>query len=217
MSSEPGSPEPESREPGVRRRVAVVLARHGSAAAAPPGVPPAVLQRAALADTYEVVADLVDVRSGIAGDESVAELLWPGALQLPDLDVIALAHRLSAEADELVLVPGDAPDLPALVLAKVFKVLHRTDVAVAPERGGPGCVALGLRLPLAPWLADEVLDLDDDPVERLLARAPRRAACQRTPDWHRLRTPEAVRRLDPGLEGWEETRLLLAEASVVPW
>jgi hypothetical protein len=206
-----------SSEPAARRRVAVVLARHGAAAAAPPGVEPAALQRAALADTYEVVADLVDVRSGIAGDETVGELLWPGALQLPDLDVIALARRLAPEADELVVVPGDAPDLPALVLAKVFKVLHRTDVAVAPERGGPGCVALGLRLPLAPWLDAEVLDLDVDPYERLLVRAPRRAACQRTPDWHRLRTPEAVGRLDPGLEGWEETRFLLADAAVLPW
>jgi hypothetical protein len=206
-----------STEPAARRRVAVVLARHGAAAAAPPGVEPAALRRAALADTYEVVADLVDVRSGIAGDETVGELLWPGALQLPDLDVIALARRLAPEADELVVVPGDAPDLPALVLAKVFKVLHRTDVAVAPERGGPGCVALGLRLPLAPWLDAEVLDLDVDPYERLLVRAPRRAACQRTPDWHRLRTPEAVGRLDPGLEGWEETRFLLADAAVLPW
>jgi hypothetical protein len=201
----------------VRRRAAVVLARHGAARAAPEGVDPDELQRAALADTYEVVADLVDVRSGIAGDASVADLLWPGALQLPDLGAVELAQRLAPDVDELVLVPGDAPDLPALVLAKVFKVLHRTDVAVAPERGGPGCVALGLRLPLAPWLRGEVLDLDQDPSERLLARAPRRAACQRTPDWHRLRTPAAVLRLDPGLEGWEETRVLLADAAVVPW
>lgn len=206
-----------STEPVGRRRVAVVLARHGAAGAAPAGVEPTALQRAALADTYEVVADLVDVRSGIAGDASVADLLWPGALRLPDLDVTALAARLEPDADELVLVPGDVPDLPGLVLAKLFKVLHRTDVAVAPERGGSGCVALGLRLPLAPWLAGEVLDLDDDPHERLLARAPRRSACERTPDWHRLRTPGAVRRLDPGLEGWEETRLLLADAAVLPW
>ena len=112
--------------------------------------------------------------------------------------------------DELVLVPGDAPDLPGLVLAKVFKVLHRTDVVVAPERGGPGCVALGLRLPLAPWLQDQPLDLDDDPYARLLRLAPSRAAASRAPDWHRLRTPESRRRLDPRLEGWDETRAVLA-------
>lgn len=199
------------------RRVAVVLSRYGAGPAAPAGTDPAALERAALADTYEVLADLVGVRSGIAGGPEVAELLWPGALHVPDLPVTALAHRLACGVDELVMVPGDVPDLPALVLAKVFKVLHRTDVAVAPERGGAGCVALGLRLPLASWLEEEVLDLDDDPYERLLGRAPRRTACQRTPDWHRLRTPEALGRLDPGLEGWEETRLLLADAGVLRW
>jgi hypothetical protein len=206
-----------STEGEAPRRAAVVLARYGAGAAAPAGTDPVSLARAALADTYEVLADLVGVTSGIAGGPEVAELLWPGALHLPELPLTALAHRLAGEVDELVLVPGDVPDLPGLVLAKVFKVLHRTDVAVAPERGGPGCVVLGLRLPLASWLEDEALDLDDDPYERLMARAPRRAACQRTPDWHRLRTGEALGRLDPGLEGWEETRLLLAEAGVLRW
>jgi len=195
------------------RRAAVVLARYGAGAAAPPGIDPGRLERAALADSYEVVADLDAVSSGIAADADVADLLWPGALQLPDLPVSELARRLTPDVDELVLVPADVPDLPALVLAKVFKVLPRTDVAVAPERGGPGCVALGLRLPLAPWLQDMVLDLDVDPLDDLLARAPRRGAWLRTPDWHRLRTPEALRRLDPRLEGWEETRALLEGAA----
>lgn len=198
---------------GGPRRAVLVLARHRAAGAAPPGVDPQALADAALADTYEVVADLVGVASGIAGDgEGVRDLLWPGALHLPDLPPAALARRLAGRVDELVLVPGDVPDLPGLVLAKVFKVLHRTDLVVAPERGGPGCVALGLRLPLAPWLETEVLDLDEDPVERLRERAPSRPAYQRTPDWHRLRTADSLRRLDPRLEGWEETRALL-EAS----
>jgi hypothetical protein len=187
-----------------------VLARYGAAAAAPPGVDPAALQQAALADTYEVAADLVGVTSGIAGADDVGSLLWPGGLHLRDGSVAELAHRLTPGTDELVLVPADVPDLPGIVLAKVFKVLHRTDIVVAPERGGSGCVALGVRLPLASWLETEVLDLDDDPFDRLLTRAPSRTACQRAPDWHRLRTPEALRRLDPGLEGWEETRALLA-------
>jgi hypothetical protein len=187
-----------------------VLARYDAGAAAPPGIDPAALADAALADTYEVVADLVGVTSGIAGGEDVRPLLWPGALHLPDGSVVELAHRLTVEFDELVLVPADVPDLPGLVLAKVFKVLHRTDIVIAPERGGSGCVALGVRLPLASWLATEVLDLDDDPFERLMRRAPTRTACQRAPDWHRLRTPDAVRGLDPRLEGWDETRMLLA-------
>ncbi len=187
-----------------------MLSRHRAGAAAPPGVDPSALARAALADTYEVVADLVGVRSGIAGDTSVDDLLWPGAVRFPDLPVAALAASCAAEADELVLVPGDAPDLPGLVLAKVFKVLHRSDVVVAPERGGQGLVALGVRLPLAAWLVPLGLDLDDPGLrDRLTAAAPRRSAVQTAPDWHRLRTREALARLDPGLEGWEETRELL--------
>ena len=197
-------------ERGARRAV-LVLARHRAAPAAPPGVDPEALAAAALADTYEVVADLVGVASGIAGGgEEVRDLLWPGALHLPDLPPADLARQLAEEVDELVLVPGDVPDLPGLVLAKVFKVLHRTDLVVAPERGGPGCVALGLRLPVAPWLEAAALDLDEDPVDRLRERAPSRTAYQRTPDWHRLRGPGSLRRLDPRLEGWDETRVVLA-------
>jgi len=199
-------------EAGPRRAV-VVLARHGAGPAAPAGVDPDALARAALADTYEVVADLVGVRSGVVGDADVADLLWPGALHLPDAPLAALAATLAADADELVVVPGDAPDLPGLVLAKVFKVLHRSDVVLAPERGGPGHVALGVRLPLAPWLVPLDLDLDaPDLGARLVAAAPRRLAVQTAPDWHRLRSPAALTRLDPGLEGWEETRELLRTA-----
>nr|WP_294696854.1 hypothetical protein [uncultured Friedmanniella sp.] len=197
------------------RRVVLVLARCTAAAAAPAGVDPQALARAALADTYELTSDLVGVRSGIAGDDTVTDLLWPGALRLPDAPVPGLAAALDGQADELVVVPGDAPDLPGLVLAKLFKVLHRTDVAVAAERGGPGCVALGVRLPLAGWLADLDLDLDADLPARLMASAPSRAAYQSGPTWHRLRTPAAIGRLDPGLEGWEETRRLLEDAGVL--
>ncbi len=187
-----------------------MLSRHGAGAAAPIGVDPQALARAALADTYEVVADLVGVRSGIAGDPSVEDLLWPGAVRSPDLPVASLAASCAGEADELVLVPGDAPDLPGLVLAKVFKVLHRSDIVLAPERAGQGLVALGVRLPLAAWLVPLALDLDDPGLrERVNAAAPRRSAVQTAPDWHRLRTPGALGRLDLGLEGWEETRELL--------
>ena len=203
-----------STEPGPRR-VVLVLARSTAAPAAPNGVDPHALGRAGLADTYEVASDLVGVRSGIAGDDTVADLLWPGALHLPDAPVAALAAALAGQADELVVVPGDAPDLPGLVLAKLFKVLHRTDVVTADERGGPGCVALGVRLPLAGWLIHLDLDLDTDLPARLAAAAPSRAACQQAPTWHRLRAPAALARLDPGLEGWEETRQLLQDAGVL--
>ena len=107
------------------------------------------------------------------------------------------------------MIPADAPDLPGLVLAKIFKVLHRVDLAIAPQRGGSGCVALGVALPLADWIEPELLDLDRQPHASWRPTGRRRARWSLAPDWHRLRTPADVHRLDPGLEGWEETRALL--------
>jgi hypothetical protein len=193
-----------------RRRLVLVLARYDAAGAAPPGVDPAAFARACLADTYEVASDLEDVGSGLVGPRELDDLLWPGSLRLDDVGPAELLTRCAEVADEVVLVPADVPDLPGLVLAKQLKVLHRTDVAVAPERGGPGCVALGLRLPVAGWVPVQHLDLDLDPRSMLLAAAPAPDLVATTPDWHRLRGPTAVHRLDPALEGWEETRALLS-------
>jgi hypothetical protein len=204
-----------STEETARRRVAVVLARYDASRAAPEGMDPETFAAACLLDSYEVVADLIDVRSGIAGPGSVAELLWPGALHLPaDITVSAIARQLSGEAHELVVVPADVPDLPGLVLAKLFKVLHRTDIAIAPEHGGSGCVAIGVSLPLADWIPEDAIDLDRNPFERLSTIAPRRSRCTLTPTWHRLRTPADVAQLDPNLEGWEETRALLSSRAL---
>ena len=204
-----------STEQAARRRVAVVLARYDASRAAPVGVDSSVFAAACLLDSYEVVADLIGVTSGIAGPASAAEMLWPGGLHLPeDITVPTMAGQLSEVANELVVLPADLPDLPGLVLAKLFKVLHRTDIAIAPERGGDGCAAIGLSLPLADWIPDDAFDLDHNPFERLSAAAPRRSRCTLSPAWHRLRTPDDLRRLDPGLEGWEETRALLAGESL---
>jgi hypothetical protein len=203
-----------STEPAARRRVAVVLARYDASAATPEGIESEAFAAACLLDSYEVLADLIEVRSGIAGPTSVADLLWPGAMHLPpDITVPTMAQLLSEQADELVVVPADVPDLPGLVLAKLFKVLHRTDIAIAPERIGTGCVAIGMSLPLADWIPEDAFDLDRNPFTRLTTIAPRRSRCTLTPSWHRLRTPVDVQRLDPGLEGWEETRALLATHS----
>lgn len=190
------------------RRLAVVLARY-AAAGAPPGIDPRSFAAAALADTYEVVADLVGVGHGIAGPPGVVSLLWPGGLALTDATPIEVARRLTDRFDQLVLVAADAPDLPGLVLAKVLKPLHRSDVVVAPARGGDGAVALGVALPLAAWLTADLLDLDHTSAAALSAAAPDRSRVAVAPDWHRLRTPADLARLDPGLEGWEETRVLL--------
>ncbi|WP_152360640.1 hypothetical protein [Microlunatus speluncae] len=203
---------PRSRDSSDRRRVAVVRAG-GESGAAPPGVDPAEFARACLADSYEVVAELAGVRSGIAGDDgpTIAGLLWPGAVHWPGRSILELAGLAAAEHDELVVVAPDVPDLPDLILAKVFQGLHRSAVCIAPERADDdepaGCVAVGLRLPWPDWLPGD-LGLDT-PVEVVRSAAPDRRALLLGPPWHRLRRPAAVHRLDPGLEGWEHTRALL--------
>ena len=200
-----------STESAARRRVAIVLARYDASSAAPEGIDPEAFASACLVDCYEVVADLIEVTSGIAGPPSVSKTLWPGSLHLPtDVTVPIMAQLLSETADELVVLPADLPDLPGLVLAKLFKVLHRTDIAIAPERAGSGCAAIGVSLPLAEWIPEDAFDLDYNAYSLLSANAPRRSRCTLSPAWHRLRTPADVARLDPGLEGWEETRALLA-------
>jgi hypothetical protein len=196
---------------GSTRRQVVVLARYGAAPGAPPGIGPGAFAAACLADSYEVAAELTGVAAGIAGPPAVADLLWPGDGWWPaDISLPALVDQLSGAVDELVLLTADVPDLPGLVLAKIFKALRHADVVVAPERHGDGGVALGLRLPMARWLPADALDLDRNPYPRLLAAAPSRRRCALAPDWHRLRTPSAVHLLDPGLEGWEQTRALLS-------
>lgn len=210
MSTEVGTGELDTAVGGGRRRLAVILARHHAAAGTPPGIDPGAFAAACLADSYEVVAGLTDVQSGIAGPAQAGELLWPTDRLWPaNIAVPDLAAEVAGEIDELVMVPADVPDLPALVLAKVFRALQRADIAIAPERAGSGCVAIGISVPMATWIPRQ-LDLDSNPISQLQAAAPRRNRFAVAPEWHRLRTPTAVERLDPGLEGWEETRALLS-------
>ena len=206
-----------STEPLRRRRLALVLAAYGAEAAAPAGIEPASFARACLADAYEVLADLSGVQSGIAGPGWTADLLWPGALHVPEPGNIGeLAAALTGEVDDLVVVPADVPDLPGLVLAKVFRVLPRVELAVAAEADGDGCVALGVSLPLADWISSDLLDLGRSPIDRLRADRVPRSRWAVAPPWHRLHSPEDLRRLDPGLEGWEETRAMLAGIALEP-
>lgn len=193
------------------RRIALLVARHTAAGAAPPGIDPGRFGSACLADTYEVLADLVGVQAGVIGPAELEEMLWPGDLRLDGaLTIREIAAELTADFDELVIVPGDAPDLPGLVLAKIFKVLHRVDLAISPQRGGPtGAVAIGIRLPVADWIKKTFLDLDLVDLVAVAEAAPARNLTATTPDWHRLRIPANFDRLDPKLEGWDETRALL--------
>src|SRR5690606_15824307 len=63
--------------------------------------------------------------------------------------VVLEAVRVVGElgADQVVLISGDAPDLPALLVGKIFRGLATADAAVIPADGG-GLVALGVKVPV---------------------------------------------------------------------
>ncbi|MFL6051315.1 MAG: DUF2064 domain-containing protein, partial [Actinoallomurus sp.] len=129
-------------------RFAAVLA--GTEAAAPPGTDPAEYRLALLEDTYEVVAGLefvTPVLALTAPDPDAEAVIWPGTpvLQVTGLDALLCAlHDLGAE--QAAVVAPDAPDLPALLLGKLFRALGSGQVAVCPAADG-GLVALAARLP----------------------------------------------------------------------
>jgi hypothetical protein len=218
----------------VTGRAAVVLAWDVAPRlrAGPPD--PALLRLAFCEDVYEMLAGLELLDAGVAvpaGHDraEVESITWPGApvIELidgdhgPDNDVItdvrndlvaALAglHKLGYEQAAVVAV--DAPDLPGLLLGKLFRALGRADITVCPARSG-GLVAVAARLPLAGWVSEAGVDLDTpDALARLRAVAPTRASVGVGPGWHRVRTPEDLARLDPGLEGWAATRAVRSTA-----
>jgi glycosyltransferase A (GT-A) superfamily protein (DUF2064 family) len=198
-----------------------VLARPGPAGAAPPGVDPERFRLALLEDTYEVLAGLALVRAAVVRHPDdradLAALTWPGT-PMPEVARSTEAGELRAAIDalatlgatEAVVVAPDAPDLPSLLLGKLFRGLGSAGISVCPAEGG-GLVALAARAPAPDWLAAAQVGLDTaDAVARLRAAAPTRRSVSVGPGWHRLRAAADIARLDPGLEGWEATRLLLS-------
>jgi molybdopterin-guanine dinucleotide biosynthesis protein A len=146
-------------------------------------------------------------------DQPDAEAItWPGTLIVREAtlqDAFAALH--AAGAEEAALLAADAPDLPPLLLGKLFRALGSAPSAACQSEDG-GLVAFAARLPLPDWLAAALKDTDldvPDALPRLRAAAPRHGQVPQGPSWHRLRTPEDLRFLDPGLEGWETTRALL--------
>nr|WP_311922973.1 DUF2064 domain-containing protein [Microbispora sp. H10836] len=188
-------------------RIAAVLVTPGMADAAPPGVDPAAFLTAIAEDTYEMVAGLELVRPVIlsAGVPGLEDIAWPGT---PVLPIASPADAFAAlpPGEEAVVVGADAPDLPPLLIGKLFRELGRAHLAVCPAEGG-GAVAVAARLPVPGWAAP---DLDEpDVVAAMRRRAPGPRMVATGPGWHRLRKPQDVARLDPGLEGWDNTRALL--------
>jgi glycosyltransferase A (GT-A) superfamily protein (DUF2064 family) len=193
----------------VTSRFVAVLA--GSEVATPPGADPAEFRLAVLEDTYEVVAGLEFVTPVLAltGPDTEAEAItWPGTEIVRTTGLRPLLDTLAdLGADQAAVVAHDAPDLPSLLLGKLFRSLGGGEVAICPAKGG-GLVALAARLPAPSWLEGVDLDTADAP-RRLRAAAARAGAVRSGPGWHRLRTPADLARLDPGLEGWDNTRMLL--------
>jgi hypothetical protein len=198
-------------------RIAAVLVTLESAGAVPPGVEPGEFLAAVAEDTYEIVAGLdlvtpvlVTTVPGLDG------ITWPGTpiVSLPELPGEALvraAFEAIAEAvpgaEQAVLINADAPDLPPLLIGKLFRELGRARISVCPADGG-GAVAIAAHLPYPEW-ARSGMDVPGI-VADLRAAAPGPRTVATGPGWHRLREATDLRMLDPGLEGWENTRSLLS-------
>ncbi|WP_425567764.1 hypothetical protein [Plantactinospora mayteni] len=186
----------------------------GPVAWAPPGTDPARWRSALAEDVVDLVATLAEVEPAIAAtapDRPLAEAVaWPG-MPVYDLPTNRVGTALDAATrdgyDQAAVLAADAPDVPGLILGKLLRPLTSRAVAVAPATPGPGLLGLAARLPAPDWLPE--LDLDTSDVELVRAAAPRTAEVAVAPGWRRLRTPADLATLDPAVEGWDTTRVLL--------
>jgi len=202
----------------VDRRV-VVLVVPDRGTWAPPGRDTEAWRLALAEDTYEVLAglDRVDVAVAVVGGDEAAvaevrDLTWPGTpvygvgAARPVLEAVELAGPAAA----VVAVSYDVPDLPGLLIGKLFRALSTADIAVTPAEDG-SLAAIGVNVPTADWVA-LASPTFDTALASLEAVKPRRHAVAIGPGWHRLRSAADIARLDPGLEGWDATRSLLRHA-----
>lgn len=156
----------------------------------PPGIDATAYADALYEDTYDVVDDLANVT----------------AYEVPEGTTAAAAlDRIDGTIG--AVLAGDVPDLPGLLVGKLFGACEDRLAGVLPASDGT-LVGLACRLPRPSWLDGADLDRADA-VAWLHAAAPARSVVV-GPGWHRLRAPADVARLDPRLEGWERTRALLS-------
>ena len=176
-------------------------------------VDPGTLAAAMLEDVVDLAAGMQQVEAALvaapAGEASARAAAWPGMAVLTAagglLTELAALERYGAEAT--AVVTADAPDLPPLLVGKLFSALTSWPVAVCPSSDG-SVVALAATLPPAHWL--EGLDVAaSDALALIRAAAPSRGLHVGS-GWHRVRTESDARQLDPGLEGWESTRAWLS-------
>ncbi len=189
---------------------------------APPGVDPQAWWQALVEDTQDVVAGLAAVRAAVAvgpdvDADAVRALAWPNtpvvrlpAGLAPEMHLVATLDAVAALGAELgVVLAADIPDLPGMLIGKLFSALEDAPLAVSPARGG-GLCGVGARLPIPAWLREARVDLDQpDALDRLHAAAPTGGVVI-GPGWHRLRMPTDIGHLDANLEGWDATRALLS-------
>jgi hypothetical protein len=182
----------------------------------PPGIDPMAYDAALLADTYDVLDDLATVTVYLATDLLPGPGPGPGPGPAPvergPPAVATLLDTLHAAGATIgAVVVGDVPDLPGLLVGKLFSACEDRPAGVLPASDGR-LVGLAARLPAPAWLAEWATGAGLDSsgaLEALHAAAPRGSVVV-GPGWHRLREPGDVRRLDPRLEGWPRTRALLA-------
>lgn len=219
LTSPPASDSAPSPGQSAADRRVVVMVVPAVGTWAPPGRTPDAWRLALAEDTYEVLASLDRVEVAVAvagGDEAalaaVAALTWPGTPMYavdparPVLDAVGQAGPAAA----VVAVSFDVPDLPGLLIGKLFRALGSADLAVTPAEDG-SLAAIGISLPTAPWVTEAAPTFDTQLAD-LEQRKPRRHAIALGPGWHRLRSNADLARLDPGLEGWDATRSVLRGA-----
>jgi glycosyltransferase A (GT-A) superfamily protein (DUF2064 family) len=177
-------------------------------------ISPDSLAAALLEDVVDLVAGMQQVEGALvaapSGEAAARAAAWPGmaVLRVPvqgagDTLTSCFAALLDHGADEAAVVSADVPDLPPLLLGKLFSALTTWPVAVCPARDG-SLVAVAARLPAPDWLGGIDLDAADG-LARLRRAAPSRALHVGA-GWHRIRDVTEAAQLDEGLEGWEATR-----------
>jgi hypothetical protein len=196
----------------VTRRVVVTMLVPVSWS--PPGVDLAAWRAAMAEDVVDLLARLAQAEAGIAADprdRALAEkIAWPGTriYEVPGPTVLPVLAAAAADGfHQAAVIAADAPDVPGMTLGKLLQPLDAKAVAVAPAGPGGGLFGVAAGLPAPDWLADH--DLDSASPQLLRRTAPSPGEVTSTPPWRRLRGPADLARLDPALEGWENTRALL--------
>lgn len=180
----------------------------------PPGVDPARWRTALAEDVVDLLATLSEVEPAIAAtaaDRALADAVaWPSmrVYDLPEPTVNAAFAAAAADGfEQAAVIAPDVPDVPGLVLGKLLRPLTTRPVAVAPAEREAGLLGVASRLPAPDWLPP--IDLDGDAPAIVRKAAPRPNDVAVTPAWRRLRGPADLATLDPAVEGWDATRLLL--------